>query len=76
MITIEIEDTNGNTMMVFEVDECNDTTDVLVGRTIGYSFADLDMDDIFETNNRKLRMQQIYEVVTGSKRSFNYFLSL
>ena len=46
-------------MMVFEVDECNDTNDVLVGRTIGYSFADLDMDDIFETNNRKLRMQQI-----------------
>ena len=33
MITIEIEDTNGNTMMVFEVDECNDTNDVLVGRT-------------------------------------------
>ena len=59
MITTEIEDTNGNTMMVFEVDECNDTNDVLVGRTIGYSFADLDMDDIFETNNRKLRIQQI-----------------
>ena len=59
MITIEIEDTNGNTMMVFEVDECNDTNDVLVGRTIGCRFGDLDMDDIFETNNRKLRMQQI-----------------
>lgn len=59
MITIEIEDTNGNTMMVFEVDECNDTNDVLVGRTIDCSFADLDMDDIFETNNRKLRIQQI-----------------
>ena len=59
MITIEIEDTNGNTMMVFEVNECNDTNDVLVGRTIGCSFADLDMDDIFKTNNRKLRMQQI-----------------
>lgn len=59
MITIEIEDTNGNTMMVFEVDECNDTNDVLVGRTIGCSFADLDRDDIFETNNRKLRIKQI-----------------
>ena len=59
MITIEIEDTNGNTMMVFEVDECNDTNDVLVGRTIGCSFGDLDMDDIFETNNRKLRIKQI-----------------
>lgn len=46
-------------MMVFEVDECNDTNDVLVGRTIDCSFADLDMDDIFETNNRKLRIQQI-----------------
>ena len=46
-------------MMVFEVDECNDTNDVLVGRTIGCSFADLDMDDVFETNNRKLRIQQI-----------------
>ena len=48
---IEIEDYNGNTLMAFQIQGTN------VYQTLNCSLADKDFDDIFGTQDIKIRMQ-------------------
>lgn len=53
--TIEIEDYNGNTIGVMELDMSYDG-DISIINLIGFDIADKDEDDIFETGG-KIRLQ-------------------
>lgn len=57
MIVIEIEDTKGNTLGAFELTENNTNGDIEINNTINFSIADITLDDIFNSNNQKIRMQ-------------------
>lgn len=57
MFVIEIENNKGETVGSFEVEENNIDGEIKIGRCNKVAIADIDFDDIFETNNQKLRIQ-------------------
>jgi len=57
MFVIEIENNKGETIGSIEVTENNLDGEISFRRCKGVSVADIDFDDIFETNNQKIRLQ-------------------
>lgn len=55
---IEIEKSNGETIGAIKVSENNINGEFEVEKIVGdVSIADIDYDDIFDTNDKKLRLQ-------------------
>ena len=57
MFVIEIENNKGETLGSIEVTENNLDGEISFRRCSGVSVADIDFDDIFGTNNQKIRLQ-------------------
>ena len=57
MFVIEIENNKGETVGSIELTENNLNGEISFRRCTGVSVADIDFDDIFETNNQKIRLQ-------------------
>lgn len=57
MFVIEIENNKGETLGSIEVTENNLDGEIGFRRCSGVSVADIDFDDIFGTNNQKIRLQ-------------------
>lgn len=57
MFVIEIENNKGETLGSIEVTENNLDGEISFRRCNGVSVADIDFDDIFGTNNQKIRLQ-------------------
>lgn len=78
MATIEIETNNGNTIGAFQLYENNENGEVEIQQSIGaISIADIDTDDIFYTNDKKIRVQ-IYPKpkVSGWHNAFDDYMEL
>lgn len=56
MTCIEIEDYDGNTIGAILIDKDIDIADIL--STKGFDIADDDTDNIFDTDDNKIRIQQ------------------
>ena len=56
MTCIEIEDYDGNTIGAILINKDIDIADIL--SIEGFDIADNDMDDIFDTEDNKIRIQQ------------------
>lgn len=56
MTCIEIEDYDGNTIGAILIDKDIDIADILSIK--GFDIADMDIDDIFDTDDYKIRIQQ------------------
>ena len=55
---IEIEKSNGKTIGAIKVSENNINGEFEIEKVVGnVSIADIDYDDIFDTNDKKLRLQ-------------------
>lgn len=58
MAIVEIETNNGNTIGAIQLYENNENGEVEIQQSTGdISIADIDSDDIFNTNDRKIRVQ-------------------
>lgn len=57
MIVIEIQNGDEKYQHVFEITENNENGEVEIGRSIGISIADEEFDNIWDTNNTKIRIQ-------------------
>lgn len=57
MVVIEIEDNKGNTIGGIRIFENDENSDVNIVNTMGdISIADIDFDDLFDTNDKKIRV--------------------
>ena len=78
MATIEIETNTGNTIGAFQLYENNENGEVEIQQSTGrISIADIDTDDIFDTNDKKIRVQ-IYPkpTVSGWHNAFDDYMEL
>ncbi len=58
MVVIEIEDNKGNTIGGIRIFENDENGDINIVNTMGdISIADIDFDTLFESNDKKIRVQ-------------------